>query len=74
MIQNIDSLPVIKQWEPKIVAFFCNWCTYTAADLAGVSRIKHAANIRVIRVMCSGAGESIPSLFLILSQKELTVY
>jgi F420-non-reducing hydrogenase iron-sulfur subunit len=54
MIQNIDSLPVIKQWEPKIVAFFCNWCTYTAADLAGVSRIKHAANIRVIRVMCSG--------------------
>ncbi|MBM2816597.1 MAG: methyl-viologen-reducing hydrogenase delta subunit [Ignavibacteria bacterium] len=43
-----------KQWTPKIVAFFCNWCTYTAADLAGVSRIKHAPNIRVIRVMCSG--------------------
>lgn len=42
------------QWQPKIVAFFCNWCTYTAADLAGVSRIKHAPNIRVIRVMCSG--------------------
>ncbi|MFH1051618.1 MAG: hydrogenase iron-sulfur subunit [bacterium] len=41
-------------WQPKIVAFFCNWCTYTAADLAGVSRIKHAPNIRVIRVMCSG--------------------
>jgi len=41
--------------EPiKIVAFFCNWCTYTAADLAGVSRIKHAPNFRVIRVMCSG--------------------
>jgi F420-non-reducing hydrogenase iron-sulfur subunit len=43
-----------KDWQPKIVAFFCNWCTYTAADLAGVSRIKHAATIRVIRVMCSG--------------------
>ena len=43
-----------KDWEPKIVAFFCNWCTYTAADLAGVSRLKYAPNIRVIRVMCSG--------------------
>jgi F420-non-reducing hydrogenase iron-sulfur subunit len=41
-------------WEPRIVAFFCNWCTYTAADLAGVSRMKYAANIRVIRLMCSG--------------------
>jgi F420-non-reducing hydrogenase iron-sulfur subunit len=36
------------------VAFFCNWCTYTAADLAGVSRLKYAANVRVIRLMCSG--------------------
>ena len=43
-----------KDWRPKIVAFFCNWCTYTAADLAGVSRIKHSPSIRVIRVMCSG--------------------
>jgi F420-non-reducing hydrogenase iron-sulfur subunit len=41
-------------WEPRIVAFFCNWCTYTAADLAGVSRMKYASNIRVIRLMCSG--------------------
>jgi F420-non-reducing hydrogenase iron-sulfur subunit len=41
-------------WEPTIVAFFCNWCTYTAADLAGVSRLKHAPNVRIIRVMCSG--------------------
>jgi len=40
--------------EPRIVAFFCNWCTYTAADLAGVSRMKYAPNIRIIRVMCSG--------------------
>lgn len=44
----------VSKWQPKIVAFFCNWCTYTAADLAGVSRIKQAPNIRVIRVMCSG--------------------
>jgi F420-non-reducing hydrogenase iron-sulfur subunit len=41
-------------WQPRIVAFFCNWCTYTAADLAGVSRLKHDSNIRIIRVMCSG--------------------
>lgn len=41
-------------WQPRIVAFFCNWCTYTAADLAGVSRIKYASNVRVIRLMCSG--------------------
>lgn len=43
-----------KEWKPRIVAFFCNWCTYTAADLAGVSRLKYASNIRVIRLMCSG--------------------
>lgn len=41
-------------FEPKIVAFFCNWCTYLAADLAGTSRTKYAPNARVIRVMCSG--------------------
>ncbi|HUU61974.1 MAG TPA: hydrogenase iron-sulfur subunit [Acidimicrobiia bacterium] len=41
-------------WEPRIVAFFCNWCTYLAADLAGTSRMKYAPNARVIRVMCSG--------------------
>lgn len=41
-------------WEPRIVAFFCNWCTYTAADLAGVSRLRHAPSARIIRVMCSG--------------------
>ncbi len=41
-------------WSPRLVAFFCNWCTYTAADLAGVSRMKYAPNIRTIRLMCSG--------------------
>ncbi|MCX8090820.1 MAG: hydrogenase iron-sulfur subunit [Verrucomicrobiae bacterium] len=41
-------------WQPRIVAFFCNWCTYTAADLAGVSRLKYAPNVRIIRLMCSG--------------------
>jgi len=41
-------------FEPRIVAFFCNWCTYTAADLAGISRMQYAPNVRVIRLMCSG--------------------
>lgn len=43
-----------ENFEPKIVAFFCNWCTYLAADLAGTSRIKYAPNVRVVRTMCSG--------------------
>jgi len=46
--------PIPAPWQPRIVAFFCNWCTYTAADLAGVSRMKYASNARVIRLMCSG--------------------
>ncbi|MFQ5811696.1 MAG: hydrogenase iron-sulfur subunit [Anaerolineae bacterium] len=41
-------------FEPKIVAFFCNWCTYMASDLAGTSRLIYAPNARVIRMMCSG--------------------
>lgn len=40
-------------FEPKIVGFLCNWCSYTGADLAGTSRIKYATNLRVIRTMCS---------------------
>jgi F420-non-reducing hydrogenase iron-sulfur subunit len=41
-------------WNPKIAAFLCNWCTYTGADLAGVSRLKSSPCVRIIRVMCSG--------------------
>ena len=41
-------------FEPTIIAFFCNWCTYTAADLAGTSRLAYPPNIKIIRVMCSG--------------------
>ena len=41
-------------FEPRIVAFFCNWCTYTAADLAGTARMQYAPNVRVVRIMCSG--------------------
>ena len=41
-------------WEPKIIAFLCNWCSYAGADLAGVSRIQYPPNTRTIRVPCSG--------------------
>jgi len=41
-------------FEPRIVAFICNWCTYAAADLAGVSRLQYPPNVLNIRVMCSG--------------------
>jgi F420-non-reducing hydrogenase iron-sulfur subunit len=41
-------------YQPSIVAFLCNWCSYTGADLAGTSRMKYAPNVRALRVMCSG--------------------
>jgi F420-non-reducing hydrogenase iron-sulfur subunit len=43
-----------EKFEPRIVAFLCNWCSYRAADLAGTARIKYEPNVRMIRVMCSG--------------------
>ena len=43
-----------KEWEPKVLAFLCNWCSYAGADLAGIGRIQYPPNIRVIRVPCSG--------------------
>lgn len=42
------------EFEPLIIAFCCNWCTYAAADLAGTSRTHYPANVRIVRVMCSG--------------------
>ncbi len=41
-------------WEPKVIAFLCNWCSYAGADLAGVSRIQYPPNVRIVRVPCSG--------------------
>jgi F420-non-reducing hydrogenase iron-sulfur subunit len=43
-----------EEFEPKILAFCCNWCSYTGADLAGVSRLQYPTNVRIIRVMCTG--------------------
>ena len=42
------------EFQPRIVGFLCNWCSYAGADLAGVSRIQYPPNIRIIRLMCSG--------------------
>jgi F420-non-reducing hydrogenase iron-sulfur subunit len=49
----------MENFEPKIVGFLCNWCTYAGADLAGTSRIQYPPNIRAIRVMCSGSVDSV---------------
>lgn len=44
----------MQPFEPTIIAFVCNWCTYTAADLAGTSRLSYPSNVRLVRVMCTG--------------------
>lgn len=49
----------MSEFEPQIVAFTCNWCSYAAADLAGTSRISYPPNVRLIRVMCSGMVDPI---------------
>jgi len=51
-MSDADKSP--NHFNPRIVAFFCNWCTYTAADLAGTARMTYAPNVRVVRIMCSG--------------------
>ncbi len=47
------------EFEPVIVGFFCNWCTATAADLAGTARMQYPPNIRPIRTMCSGSVDPV---------------
>jgi coenzyme F420-reducing hydrogenase delta subunit len=56
-----------KNWNPKIVAFVCNWCTYAGADLAGTSRLKYDASIRVLRVPCTGR---IDTLFIVKAYEQ----
>jgi F420-non-reducing hydrogenase iron-sulfur subunit len=57
----------MSDFEPKIVAFLCNWCAYAGADLAGVSRLQYPASLRTIRVMCSGR---VDPVFIINAFKE----
>ena len=56
-----------RSWEPKIVAFLCNWCSYAGADLAGVSRLQYPTNVRIIRVPCSGR---IDPLYIVRALQE----
>lgn len=48
------SLNKKEEWKPKIVAFVCNWCTYIGVDLAGTSRLLYQANVRIIKIPCTG--------------------
>lgn len=52
------------KWEPKIIAFLCNWCSYAGADLAGTSRLRYPSNVRIVRVPCSGR---VNPLFILAS-------
>ncbi len=54
-------------YDPKIIGFLCNWCTYAGADLAGTSRLQYPPTMRPIRVMCSGAVDSVYILRALLS-------
>ena len=49
----------MEEFEPNIIGFLCNWCSYAGADLAGTSRIQYPPNIKIIRVMCSGRIEPV---------------
>ena len=50
----MTDTPEPKPFEPVIIGFTCNWCSYRAADMAGTARMKYAPNVRLIRLMCSG--------------------
>ncbi len=47
------------EFEPKVIAFLCNWCSYTGADLAGTTRSQYPSNVRIVRIMCTGALDPI---------------
>jgi len=53
-VETDSNVNVTDQFEPKVIAFCCNWCSYGASDLAGVSRMQYPPNIRIIRYMCTG--------------------
>ena len=61
------------QFEPVIVGFFCNWCTATAADLAGTTRMQYPPNVRPIRVMCSGSVDPVYILRALLGGADAVI-
>lgn len=58
-VEQAEQAEQAEQFEPRIVAFLCNWCTYTGADLAGTSRLQYPPNVRIVRLMCTGAVDTI---------------
>ena len=64
MSQKTSNSTDTSDWQPRIVAFLCNWCSYAGADLAGVSRMQYPPSIRVVRVPCSGR---VDPLFILKS-------
>ncbi|MHA1271884.1 MAG: hydrogenase iron-sulfur subunit [Promethearchaeota archaeon] len=54
MVESVSEVKQEEKWEPKIIAFLCNWCSYAGADLAGVGRVQYPPSIRIVRVPCSG--------------------
>ncbi len=57
----------MSKFEPNIIAFLCNWCSYAGADLAGTGRLKYPPNVKTIRVMCSGR---VDPMFVLKALKE----
>ena len=51
---NENKIENNQEFEPRIVAFVCNWCTYAGADLTGTSRLKYATNVEIVRFPCTG--------------------
>ncbi|MHC4369480.1 MAG: hydrogenase iron-sulfur subunit [Planctomycetota bacterium] len=64
MIQEANDSTDTSQWQPRIVAFLCNWCSYAGADLAGMSRFAYPAAIKIVRLPCSGR---VDPMFIIKS-------
>ncbi len=62
MSEETNDTKETKKFEPKIMAFVCNWCTYAGADLAGTSRMEYRPNVRIIKLPCTGR---IDPLFII---------
>jgi F420-non-reducing hydrogenase iron-sulfur subunit len=54
MAKATTKQAVEQDWEPRIIAYCCNWCSYAGADLAGTSRIQYPTNARILRVNCTG--------------------
>lgn len=59
LLGEIDMSEKASEYEPRIIAFLCNWCAYTGADLAGTARMQQPANVRIVRMMCTGAVDPV---------------